>query len=1014
MSKMRKRIMGLIIVLFCSIFMTAIWITFSVKTAAAEEQGQAKAQGHNWEHAEATELTRGGMLEGGETGETVKRYYLSDNVELDTNLAVSGYVELCLNGYMLTGAGNRSVINVGNGARFTLVDCCPDDCGNGEHKHNVDGKTVYGGVITGGDAEDGGGMKVNGEFTMNGGKIFGNRAENGGGVLVRGTFTMTGGSITGNTASGEGGGVYINYSAEFTMTGGTITGNVASTYGGGVFALGTFNVGGAPDISGNTKNNVYLPNGTKINVFEALEEGANIGVTLATVTGKFTSDWNKSHGDPSDYFKADNAAKDVVLYGGAAAVYAAHYHGDELFVEVIDEFIEGTILKEGKYFLNGDFDGNLTIRDTVDLCMDGCALTGTGSGPVVTVNTGANFTLYDCCVGADCESESHEHDLGGETVYGGVITGGNAENGGGVYVNGGTFTMNGGTVFGNEAENGGGVLVKGTFNMNGGSITGNTASGEGGGVCVNYGAAFTMTGGTVTGNTASTYGGGVFAIGIFNVSGTPGISGNSQSNVYLSDGNTIKIVGALEAGANIGVTLKTGKGTFTSGYKDSNDGDAPKDYFFSDADYCLHLSEDEVCLDDHTWEWVIDNPGDANTPRTQIRECEMCGKNETRTLVLSRIAVTADDEYSAKDTALTNVTVTAYFKVAGGDDTEIEYAVSSGEYEISEFANGEYLTVQDTSVTFSYTIGGETVTDTVAIIVNALSDEIVGTYARADWHENKEPSAETLPETTAAATIRYYKDEECEEEFTGDFADAPAGTYYVKLTTSDPDYVAIDAVIGSFTITAHDFEGGGTDHIEDTKQHKIYCTVEDCDKYQTEDCEDFLNPDATVEHAATCTEGGYTEYECLKCGAYTADETEALDHSYDEGKVTKEPGCTEKGERTYSCIRGDHSYAEEIDALDHSWDEGKVTLEPTATEDGVRTFTCERCNAEKTENISATGEIPSGDNDKNDVLLWVLIGLGVILLGNVCILVRQLTVKKKNKGAGKAKKGTDAEGGDQY
>jgi hypothetical protein len=110
-----------------------------------------------------------------------------------------------------------------------------------------------------------------------------------------------------------------------------------------------------------------------------------------------------------------------------------------------------------------------------------------------------------------------------------------SNDGGGVYVYNGTFTMNGGEISGNTAfingfsssssisSCGGGVYVEsGTFTMNDGVISGNTASASavyarsyGGGVYVN--GIFTMNGGEISGNTAfcsgpypSPYGGGVY------------------------------------------------------------------------------------------------------------------------------------------------------------------------------------------------------------------------------------------------------------------------------------------------------------------------------------------------------------------------------------------------------------------------------------------------------------------------------------------------------------------------
>lgn len=175
---------------------------------------------------------------------------------------------------------------------------------------------------------------------------------------------------------------------------------------------------------------------------------------------------------------------------------------------------EGSTLTDGNYYLdqNITLTNDLTFSGTVTLCLNGYKLTGTGSGSVITVNYGANFTLCDC-------NGSHgEHryfiaqdgaynfdDSGDRMIQGGVITGGNNTtevagfgtiNGniaGGVWAEG-TFTMTGGTIAGNRAYGSAGVdigrgglveitgEVDGTFRMQGGSIEGNYATSNTGGV----------------------------------------------------------------------------------------------------------------------------------------------------------------------------------------------------------------------------------------------------------------------------------------------------------------------------------------------------------------------------------------------------------------------------------------------------------------------------------------------------------------------------------------------------
>ncbi len=72
-----------------------------------------------------------------------------------------------------------------------------------------------------------------------------------------------------------------------------------------------------------------------------------------------------------------------------------------------------------------------------------------------------------------------------------------------------------------------------------------------------------------------------------------------------------------------------------------------------------------------------------------------------------------------------------------------------------------------------------------------------------------------------------------------------------------------------------------------------------------------------VVTAPTCTEKGYTTYTCTACGdSYTADETEALGHTWDAGVVTKEPTADEEGEMTYTCTVCGETRTETIDKLD--------------------------------------------------------------------------------------------------
>ena len=181
--------------------------------------------------------------------------------------------------------------------------------------------------------------------------------------------------------------------------------------------------------------------------------------------------------------------------------------------------------------------------------------TGYSKGPILRVESGATAKIES---GAVLENNSNQPNssnnklvesgyigMGGAVNSAGtlIMTGGTIRNceaqcGGGVYVDGGTFYMSGGVIdnnyardivsYRNRMENyhknaGGGVYVDhyASMYLSGGTISNNKSSREGGGISLgwlnrNNGSAiseyvtfFTMTGGTLTGNYAESTGGGL-------------------------------------------------------------------------------------------------------------------------------------------------------------------------------------------------------------------------------------------------------------------------------------------------------------------------------------------------------------------------------------------------------------------------------------------------------------------------------------------------------------------------
>jgi fibronectin type 3 domain-containing protein len=127
--------------------------------------------------------------------------------------------------------------------------------------------------------------------------------------------------------------------------------------------------------------------------------------------------------------------------------------------------------------------------------------------------------------------------------------------GGGVYINGGTFTMNGGEISDNCAYYGSGVCVNsGTFTMNGGKITANiNDEGYGGGVFINNGANFIMAGGEISANAT-----------IKNVSGV-----SSRGGGVYSSGGSFRMSGGVIYGSNASASLRNVATTGAALYRSS-------------------------------------------------------------------------------------------------------------------------------------------------------------------------------------------------------------------------------------------------------------------------------------------------------------------------------------------------------------------------------------------------------------------------------------------------------------
>jgi TolB-like protein len=188
-------------------------------------------------------------------------------------------------------------------------------------------------------------------------------------------------------------------------------------------------------------------------------------------------------------------------------------------------------------------------------------LDGNRKGTVVYVFNGS-LTLQEGAVLRNGSEQGGVYIDGGIfTMNGGTISGNKSIAGGGVFINSknSTFIMNGGTISGNTAtENGGGVSNIGDFRMIGGTISGNTANKEGGGVANDGRGTFTITGGTISGNTAGKDGGGVW-------------SSSGRSSSFIKTGGTIDETNSAKNGKIAYAASVKGKRNSTAGPNDNLD-----------------------------------------------------------------------------------------------------------------------------------------------------------------------------------------------------------------------------------------------------------------------------------------------------------------------------------------------------------------------------------------------------------------------------------------------------------
>ncbi len=470
-----------------------------------------------------------------------------------------------------TGGNGAGGVDVQNGGSFTMKDGVIGDC-----------------VSRGGESwKFGGGVYVeNGSFTMDGGRITACRAENpswpegalGGGVALsgQGVFELNAGTIDAScTATGDGGAVY--------STGGTLYANGGTIAGGVMNSYGTITGSGGTRFSGSVTNDEggSIKSGTFEETSDVLNYGTidpsvklpgEITVTYMVDGAMYAQHFLKKGAmtrQPSDPTKNGYTFDGWYTSDGKAFNFSAEVTDDltltgqwrvtrfrDVYTE--EELRNKLSARAAGIRLANDIDIESTLNITGELVLDlnDHVLKMTRSGSVFVIDGGGKLTVVDTVDAENKTTRCFRKGTDGlwtlltdgttseNTVTGGSIYGGSAEEGGGVKVENGTLIMRGGSIVGCRAiepesgsGSGGGVLVNeyGRFEMyDGAGIYGCTAGKiDGDGGHGGHGAAveidgdggveengmFFMYGGTIESCVSGSGGGGVCNDGVFVMEG---------------------------------------------------------------------------------------------------------------------------------------------------------------------------------------------------------------------------------------------------------------------------------------------------------------------------------------------------------------------------------------------------------------------------------------------------------------------------------------------------------------
>ncbi len=504
------------------LFITIVFIT--VGPSFASDNNSSNTTEHNSTNKTITELKKNSTLPDPTNTRTGVHYTslqaaINDAESWDTITAEAGtyYENLVITKHIyLIGAGKDTTII--NGQQLnSVITITPGVV-----------VTITGFTITNGKAQAGGGIFNNGgtltlqNSTVAGNKVFSDTTTIfGAGIYNRGSLTLQNSQVSGNTMlslDSRGGGVY-NDGGSLMLQNSQITGNTLhAAYSFFCAGAGIYNEGNVTSLNSQITGN-------SLSASEGFFQSGGGIYNLGSVYSDYISSIN---GNTPDQVNGNSI---IIVPCVNLRTWTLYF----TIQDAINNALDGDTISVAP----GTYYENLVVNRNINII---------GAGKDITIIDGQQKDSV-IIINPDIIA----------TIIGFTIRNGNAERGGGIFVNGATLTLQNSTVTGNTATYGGGIWNGYTLTLINSQVTGNTYGWLGGGICncgsglviINsqisgnrksgndcrgggiynyYGAIGKLQNSTITGNTA-VYGGGVYNDSWFYADSFSRISGNNPNDV---------------------------------------------------------------------------------------------------------------------------------------------------------------------------------------------------------------------------------------------------------------------------------------------------------------------------------------------------------------------------------------------------------------------------------------------------------------------------------------------------